>query len=146
MSLDNLFDEIMIKVENAFAETVNDYNQEVDATIESMNAFADLGFEGQDIVDTGRLLESKKVDTDKTKTSVSAAFSWNPTSPKNGEKYASKVWAGFFAFGGPKFIRGRHWPERAATNMGVTETFVHYLNEQDVEAEIIIDGDDDLDD
>lgn len=133
-------------IANAFADVVADYNQFVDEVIESQDEFSDRGFTGQDIVDTGRLRDSKVVeDTDINQ----VTFSWEPHSPDNGFPYAPAVWAGFRPFGGKTFVPGRHWPERAAVKLGevgVTQYLVDKLKEQGLEAEVIQNGDENLDD
>jgi hypothetical protein len=129
--------------QEAFSQVVEEYSLWVDATIESLDAFSDLGFSDWDIVDTGRLLESKAVNSQDNE----VEFEWSPRDPETGLFYAPRVWAGFLAYG-RKYIPGRHWPERAAQTLndkGVTATFVDLLKAQGLDAEIIINGDEDLD-
>jgi hypothetical protein len=138
-------DEVEQMILEAFGQTVADYNVFVDEIIESTEEFGDLGFTGQDIIDTGRLKDSKMVDSTETETS----FEWSPKSPENGFSYAPAVWAGFYPWGREKFVPGRHWPERAAIKLndeGVTKTFVNYLRQQGLNAEILSNGDEELDD
>lgn len=138
-------DEIEKLIEEAFGQTVADYNEYVDSIIESTEEFGDSGFSGQDIIDTGRLMDSKMVDA----TANDASFEWAPKDPKTGFSYAPAVWTGFHPYGREKFVPGRHWPERAATKLndiGITRTFVEYLKSQGLKTEIINNGDSDLDD
>lgn len=144
MTIDNVDDVEQIILE-AFGQVVADYNVYVDEIIESTEEFGDLGFTGQDIIDTGRLKDSKMVDA----TNTEASFEWSPKSPENGFSYAPAVWAGFYPYGGEKFVPGRHWPERAAKQLnesGVTQAFVDYLRQHGLEAEILVNGDEELDD
>lgn len=138
-------DEIEQLIQEAFGQTVADYNEYVDSIIESTEEFGDSGFSGQDIIDTGRLKDSKIVDA----TANQASFEWSPKSPENGFPYAPVVWTGFHPYGREKFVPGRHWPERAARKLndtGVTRTFVAYLQSQGLKAEIVNNGDEELDD
>jgi hypothetical protein len=96
-------------IEDSWGEVIAEINENFDNVIFDEMAFSDLGFTGQDIIDTGRLLASKEVSANGNK----AVFSWNPHSPENGYAYAKAVREGFFAFGGSKFIPGRPWDERA---------------------------------
>jgi hypothetical protein len=143
MTIDNIDDVEQIILE-AFGQVVADYNVYVDEIIESTEEFGDLGFTGQDIIDTGRLKDSKIVDANAT----DASFEWQPKSPENGFSYAPAVWAGFYSRGG-NFIPGRHWPERAAKQLnesGVTLAFVEYLRQQGLNAQVLLNGDEELDD
>ena len=133
-------------IKEAFGDLVADYNEWVDAVIESPDMFSDRGFVDHDIVDTGRLLNSKEVDAKDTE----ATFLWEPHSPLNGFPYAPAVWTGFYAWGDKRnYIPGRHWPERAATTLndvGVTQAFVEKLKDLGLEATIVKNGDEDIDD
>lgn len=138
-------DDVEQLILEAFGQVVADYNVYVDEIIESTEEFGDLGFTGQDIIDTGRLRDSKIVDA----TATEASFEWNPKSPKNGYGYGAAVWTGYNAWGGNKFVPGRHWPERAAKKLnesGVTIAFVEYLRKQGINAQVLINGDEELDD
>lgn len=133
-------------INEAFGNLVADYNEWVDAVIESPDMFSDRGFVDHDIVDTGRLLNSKEVDVKDN----SATFSWEPHSPNNGFAYAPAVWTGFYAWGDKRnYVPGRHWPERAATTLndvGITESFVEKLKTAGVKARIVKNGDEEIDD
>lgn len=138
-------DEIEKLIEEAFGQTVADYNVYVDEVIESTEEFGDIGFSGQDIVDTGRLRDSKIVEA----TANEVTLEWSPKDPESGFSYAPAVWAGFHPYGGEKFVPGRHWGERAAKKLngvGVTRAFATYLQQQGLNAEIISNGDEELDD
>lgn len=141
--MDEFLDNLEEIAEDAFAEIVAQYNIHVDEVIESLEAFNDLGFTEQDIVDTGRLRDSKLVQVEDNL----AEFEWSPRAPKTGFAYAPLVWAGFMAYG-KKYVPGRHWPERAAAtlnNHGVTTSFVEALKQRGLDAEILVNGDEDLD-
>lgn len=144
--MDELLSLLSEKIEDAFGLTVADFDIEVDEVIQSADEFKSQGFTDQDIVDTGRLLNSKIVDAQKEADEISVLYSWNPVSPKNGYPYGPAVWAGFYAYGGEKFIPGRHWPERAAKNVGITQSFVDYLRESGIPCTVERNGDDELDD
>ncbi|MFN9954379.1 MAG: hypothetical protein ACK55I_14890, partial [bacterium] len=77
-------DEIEKLIQEAFGQTVADYNVYVDEIIESTEEFGDIGFSGQDIVDTGRLRDSKIVDA----TSNEVTLEWSPKDPESGFSYA----------------------------------------------------------
>lgn len=97
---------------DAYAEVIETINAEMDAVIEDSNEFSDLGFDNQDIVDTGRLRDSKMLNVQSTDTGTIATWSWNPHDPETGYPYAPAIYAGFMAYG-KKYIPGRPWPERA---------------------------------
>jgi hypothetical protein len=138
-------DEIEKLIQEAFGQTIADYNVYVDEIIESTEEFGDSGFSGQDIVDTGRLRDSKIIDAQPNLVSLE----WTPKDPDSGFSYAPAVWAGFHPYGGEKFVPGRHWPERAAKKLngeGITKAFVTYLQQQGLNAQVINNGDEELDD
>ena len=90
--------------------------------IESTDEFSDLGFSGQDIVDTGRLRDSMIVDSSKDKLTVT----WLPKNPKNNFPYAAAVWSGYFAFG-KKYIPGRKWDLKAIDNVNIAQSLADKL-------------------
>lgn len=108
----DIFDQIKADIQDSFAELVANLNEEFDEVITSESEFSDLGFAGQDIVDTGRLRDSKIVAV----SSDTANFSWNPKDPRSGYPYAKAVQSGFFAYG-KKYIPGRPWDLRAVANV-----------------------------
>ncbi len=110
-------------VEECFGEVAAEIEAESDRVIESLTEFADLGFEGQDIIDTGRLLNSKFV----TATNKSIKLTWNPRDPETGFPYAPAVVKGFFAYGGNKFIPGRNFPVRAVQNIDPVNSLAEKL-------------------
>ncbi len=128
-------------VKEAMGEVYAEYNVEVDRVIESLNEFADLGFIDQDIIDTGRFLNSKLITTreDIGRLITEMEVEWSPQSPDNGAYYAPYLWRGYFAWG-KKFIQGRHFDTRAAKNIDVTRNFVEKLRQKGVKAEIIFDN------
>ena len=138
-------DEIEQLIQEAFGQTIADYNVYVDEIIESTEEFGDSGFSGQDIVDTGRLRDSKIIDAQPNLVSLE----WTPKDPDSGFGYGPAVWAGFHPYGREKFVPGRHWPERAAKKLngeGITKAFVTYLQQQGLNAEVVSNGDEELDD
>lgn len=102
--------------DESWAEVVAALEVEMEETITDPNAFPELGFVDQDIVDTGRLRDSQKVNVKDRKVS----FAWDPHSPENGYAYAPAVYSGFLAFG-KKWIPGRRWPEKAVDRLDVPE-------------------------
>lgn len=129
-------------INDAIAQIVSDYNEIVDEVIQSEDEF----IAGQDIVDTGRLLDSKAVDISIAGTSTTATFTWAPNDPETGYPYAPAVWAGFFAYGGSKFIPPRHWPERAMKNLDPVNALADLLAEKGLEVEVLQNSIDELDD
>ncbi len=101
-------------VKKIYSDVVSQYNIEVDRVIEDPNEFANIGFVDQDIIDTGRLKNSKVIET---QGELSTRFSWAPVDPDTGYHYASAVWWGFNAYGDSKFVPGRPWSERAVYNL-----------------------------
>ena len=95
-------------IQDCFADVMATLNQEFDDVISDEMAFSDIGFVGQDIIDSSRLLNSKTVEANP----LSVSWQWNPRSPENGFPYAKAVREGFFAFG-KKYIPGRQWDIRA---------------------------------
>lgn len=143
MMSDEMLNNIEALAQEAFAQVVADYNVHVDEVIESLDAFTDLGFTDHDIVDTGRLRDSKLVNIGTN----FAEFEWSPRSPETGFFYAPAVWVGFISYAG-NYIPGRHWPERSAqtlNNQGITASFADKLKEQGLDVEILVNGDEDLD-
>lgn len=129
-------------IAEAFGDLIAQYNEEVDQVIQSTTEFGDSGFDNQDIVDTGRFLDSKTIE-DSGKNEVTIA--WDPADPDSGYHYAAALWNGFFAYGGKKYIPGRHWAERAAYNMEITKRFAELLQESGLEAKITKNGDGEID-
>lgn len=100
-------------VDAAWAEVVAELDVEFIRVIESDSEFADLGFEAQDIVDTGRFRDSQVV----TAAARRVLWRWAPTSPENGYCYAAALYYGFYAYGGAAWIEGRPWVARAIANI-----------------------------
>ncbi|MDJ0723710.1 MAG: hypothetical protein QNJ38_01200 [Prochloraceae cyanobacterium] len=124
------------KIKDIYADVVAKYDMESDRVIEDPNEFANLGFVDWDIVLTGRLLDSKIIET---QGSFATKFSWDPVSPENNYHYASAVFWGFNAWGGTKFIPGRPWSERAAHNIDCVSYFAKELNKAGYNAKVIRD-------
>ena len=129
-------------IAECLAEVAAEYETEVNRVIESENEFADLGFVSQDIVDTGRLKNSLVVETRAGEGDLVSeiSFSWEPRSTENNYPYAPAVWMGFFAFGGPKFIPGRHWDTRAAKNIQIVRRFGDRLTRKGIKVVGIVDN------
>lgn len=128
-------------IKDVMSEIIALYDIEVDRVIQSLNEFAELGFTEQDIVDSARLLNSKKLDTieDQGSTVTRTTFTWDPISPENGFPYAPAVWAGFFAWG-RKFIPGRKWDLRAAKNTAIALEFVSRMRKRGWDAQLIFEN------
>lgn len=124
-------DQVNAAINEAFAEVIAVVNEEFDAVISSEDEFGDLGFVGQDIIDTGRLLNSKQVNVENGR----AEWSWNPTSPDTGVPYAAAVRNGFFAFG-RKYIPGRHWDTRAIKRADPVSLLVDELEKRGIDAKV----------
>ena len=123
-------------VKKIYADAIAKYNLEVDRVIEDPNEFANLGFLEQDIVDTGRLRDSKIIET---QGELSTRFSWDPIDPETGYHYASAVFWGFNAYGGSKFIPGRPWSERAVYNIDPVNYISDRLKKKGYNAKVIKD-------
>ena len=100
------------KIALAYGNVIETLDAEYDAVIEDPNEFSDLGFDSQDIIDTGRFKDSKLLDVRTENDRINAHWSWNPTDPETGYHYAAALYTGFMAYG-KKWIPGRPWPDRA---------------------------------
>lgn len=121
--------ELKSKIRDAFGATMGVLDIEFDDVIESDTAFADLGFVGQDIVDTTRFLKSKVLITGQD----FARWEWNPKSPKNGYPYAAALYTGFLAFG--KYpVAGRPWTDRAVERVNIPEWMAFELRKMGISA------------
>lgn len=121
-------------LEDAHGKAVAKISTELDRVIESDNEFSDRGFKDQDIIDTGRLHDSKIVDTNGTHTT----FTYDPQDPDTGEKYAAAVWLGF-AYG-RKYIPGRPWTLRAVKNENPTQNVAEALEAKGYDVQVVNDG------
>lgn len=122
-------------VKEARAQAIAKVNIELDRVIESEVEFSDLGFLGQDIVDTGRLRDSKVVNANPN----GVTFTYDPVSPENGYHYGAAVWLGFWAFG-KKYIPGRPWTLRAVQNENPLENTVVALENMGYSVKVKQDG------
>lgn len=122
-------------VEDASATAIAKVNVELDRVIESLDEFSDLGFVSQDIVDTGRLRDSKII----TANPNGVTFSYAPVSPENGYPYAPAVYLGFFAWG-KYWVEGRPWTLRAIKNENPTVNLVNALTDKGYNVNIKYDG------
>jgi hypothetical protein len=119
-------DTIKLKIKNCFNRTVDVLDKMQDRVIQDPWEFADLGFLDQDIVDTGRLHNSKIVETVDEGDLVSVRYVWNPINPEDGRAYAGDVFLGFTSYAG-NFIPGRDWPNRSEEKLNTREHFVETL-------------------
>lgn len=122
------------KIKTAAKEALDDYSLNLDIefrkVISDTNAFSNLGFINQDIIDTGRLKDSQKVTTTPSLSGdkVTKVWEWDPVSPETGRHYAGDVFVGFYAFG-KKWIPGRDWPNKAFENLD-EDLFEKYLKKR----------------
>ena len=123
------------QIADAFATTIATIDEEMDAVIEDSNEFSDLGFDDQDIVDTGRLRDSKLLNVQTEDDGITAEWTWNPHDPETGYAYAMAVYAGFNAFG-KKQIPGRPWPERAIERVDVLKSLATEMKLRGVPAKV----------
>jgi len=121
--------DLKAKIREAFGATMAVLDIEYDDVIESEVVFGDLGFVGQDIVDTARFLKSKTL----TVREDSVVWSWNPKSPENGYPYAAALYTGFWAFG-KKYIAGRPWTDRAIERVNLPEWMSYELGKMGVKS------------
>jgi len=123
-NIKDLARQITKDVNEAHGKAVAKVDVELDRVIESLDEFSDLGFIDHDIVDTGRLRDSKVI----TAKPNSVTFTYAPVSPENGYPYAPAVFHGFFAWG-KKYIPGRPWTVRAVKNENPTGNIAIALEE-----------------
>lgn len=122
--------EIKEIVIECFADVAAELNEESDRVISSLTEFE--GFLGQDIILSGRLLNSKVVDASDTKITLA----WTAKNPDNGFYYPAAIIAGFFAYGGTKYIEGRNFPARTAKNVDPVKSLVDKLKSKGVKAKV----------
>jgi len=123
---ENKVNAIKLKIKDSFGQTVATLDKVQDQVIKDPLEFADLGFLDQDIVDTGRLHNSKIVETIDEGNLVSVRYVWNPIDPEDGRAYAGDVLVGFTSYAG-NFVPGRDWPNRAAEKLNTYAFFVETL-------------------
>lgn len=123
----------------ARAKAIAKVDAELDRVIESPSEFADLGFDGQDIVDTSRLLKSKIITADPN----GVTFGYDPVDPDSGYHYAAAVYFGFFAFG-KKYIPGRRWTIRSVKNENPVLNMVDSLKGMGYDARVALNNIPDL--
>lgn len=119
-------------IDEAFASVVAAFDVECIAVIEDPNEFADVGLPDRDLIDTGRLRDSQIVDVQGNK----ATFTWDPVSPENGYHYAMALLVGFFAYGGTKYVPGRHWAMRALRRIDPVVMLAEELKKQGLDAKV----------
>lgn len=122
-------------VEDATAIATSKIDSELDRVIESLDEFSDLGFVSQDIVDTGRLRDSKVI----TANPNGVTFSYEPKSPENGFPYAPAIYLGFFAWG-KYWVEGRPFTLRAVKNENPTVNIADVLADKGYNVNIKYDG------
>lgn len=121
-------------VAEATAQAIAKVDIELDRVIESEDEFSDLGFLGQDIVDTGRLRDSKVI----TANPNGVTFTYDPVAPENGYHYGPAIWLGFWV--GQKYITGRPWTLRAVQNENPVTNTVTALREMGYKVKVKNDG------
>lgn len=109
-------------IEESFEDSIEALSEAQDDLINDPFGFSDLGFINQDIVDSGQLRDSKKIEKRKQGDDIEVKFSWAPVAPETGEIYAADVFVGFYSFSG-KFIPGRDWPNRSAEKIDILGHF-----------------------
>lgn len=119
-------------IDNAFAEVVAKLDTEFIAVIEDPNEFADVGLPDRDLIDTGRFRDAQVVDVRANK----ATWTWDPVA-SDGYHYAMALFVGFFAYGGTKFVPGRHWAFRALKRLDVVQLLAEELQKQGIEAKVV---------
>lgn len=124
--LNKFYKKLKDDVINGFSDIQSKLVEEVDSVIETPGIFD--SFPDSDIVDTGRLRDSKIVDSKP----LSLEMSWQPKSPKNGYSYAPAVWSGFYAYG-RKYIPGRQWDLLAVDNIEIANYMAKILERKGYE-------------
>lgn len=119
-------------INDAWGSVVATVGDEMQAVIMDPTEFADLGFTDQDIVLTGRLRDSQVVSVSENR----AEWSWDPHGT-DGYPYAASVYAGFNAYGGPKYVPGRNWPERGIDRTNVPKALAAELHLRGVESRVV---------
>ena len=124
-------------VTTEFQETIKGLSEEMRVVISDPQAFADQGFDYQDIVDTGRLRDSQSLTW--TNQGALATFEWNPVDPDTGEAYAASVYKGFFAYDNPSaFVPGRKWPEKAVSRYDPVEDLAKRLRAKGLKVTVVV--------
>ena len=121
-------------VAEARGQAIATYDAELDRVIQSPDEFSDLGFDGQDIIDTSRLFDSKVISANPD----GVTFSYDPVDPETGYHYAAAVFYGFFAYG-RKYIPGRRWTIRALKNENPVVNMVTSLKAMGYNARVVSD-------
>lgn len=119
-----MIEQIKKDSQECFAEVAAEINEECDRVISSLTEFD--GFLGEDIILSGRMLNSKIVDATDTKVNIS----WDAKDPDTGFPYPIAIVNGFFAFGGNKYIEGRNFPVRAVQNVDPVNTFADKMRKK----------------
>lgn len=123
--------QVIEDVKDSFGEVAAEINEECDRVISSLTEFE--GFLGQDIILSGRMLNSKIVDATDTKIKVA----WDAKDPESGFPYPIAIVNGFFAFGGNKYIEGRDFPVRAVQNSAPVISLADKLRDKGYKVKII---------
>ncbi|NER39002.1 MAG: hypothetical protein F6J93_34440 [Oscillatoria sp. SIO1A7] len=110
----------------SFKNVVYRLYEENKAVIEDPYEFADIGLTNHDIVWTGRLRDSQTMTIRHDSDSSLASIKWDPVSPETGERYAMKVFVGFFGWSG-RYYPGRDWPDRAVRRSDPENVFESYF-------------------
>lgn len=118
--------------DEAWADVVAKLEVEMENVIRDPEAFSDIGFSDQDIVDTERFVNSQQVQVK----GRHVKFAWNPRDPKTGYEYAPALYYGFFAYGGRKYIKGRRWPEKACDRVDIPTTLKDEMVRRGIKAKV----------
>lgn len=131
----NYVTQLKAKIRESFGEVVSTLNDEYDAVIEDPNEFSNLGFYDQDIIDTGRFLDSKILNVQTVGDRVTAYWIWNPKDPETGYHYAAALYVGFMAYG-KKWIPGRPWVDRAVERVDPTKALHAEMRARGIPAQV----------
>lgn len=130
-----LYQIIRRRIEDAWAEVVAQLTEEYLRVIEDPNEFSDLGFNDQDIIDTGRFRDSMTIDVQTKDGEIVVVWDWDPVDPETGEHYASSLYLGFVA--GQSYIPGRPWVDRAIKNIDPVQLLQAELSKRGIHARVI---------
>ena len=130
----SFLDDLKEEVIDSFAEVQSEIVEETYRVIESTTEFE--GFEGQDIIDTGRFRDETIVLSEATRLLIY----WTAKDPSTGFYYPTALIYGFFAYGGKKWIPGREYHTRAVKNKSPVQSLVDKLRAKGINARVIADN------
>jgi hypothetical protein len=121
-------------INDAFASVVATVSDEMQAVIEDLDEFADVGLSNRDIIDTGRLRDSQVVDVRDGR----AEWTFDPHDPATGYPYAAAIYAGFAPYGNENaFVPGRNFPERAIDRASAPKALAAELQLRGIDARVV---------